>query len=161
MTKTLLASAALIFAIALPSFAAAPAYDKADGFKAKSEYTDIEAKRRKKRVPGGSGCDDPRDLIEHPECKPAASMQDDKLNNSNVIEEAKRRKKRIPGGSGCDDPRDVIEHPECKPAASLQDGDMNEADELQQEAKRRKKRVPGGSGCDDPRDVIEHPECRV
>lgn len=26
-------------------------------------------KRRKPRVPGGSGCDDPRDLIEHPECR--------------------------------------------------------------------------------------------
>ena len=26
--------------------------------------------RRKPRVPGGSGCDDPRDLIEHPECRP-------------------------------------------------------------------------------------------
>lgn len=25
-------------------------------------------KRRKKRIPGGSGCDDPEDLIEHPEC---------------------------------------------------------------------------------------------
>jgi hypothetical protein len=27
--------------------------------------------RRKPRVPGGSGCDDPRDIIEHPECTPA------------------------------------------------------------------------------------------
>ena len=27
--------------------------------------------RHKPRVPGGSGCDDPRDLIEHPECNPA------------------------------------------------------------------------------------------
>lgn len=26
-------------------------------------------KRRKPRVPGGSGCDDPRDIIEHPECR--------------------------------------------------------------------------------------------
>jgi hypothetical protein len=25
-------------------------------------------KRSKQRVPGGSGCDDPRDIIEHPEC---------------------------------------------------------------------------------------------
>jgi hypothetical protein len=25
--------------------------------------------RSKPRVPGGSGCDDPRDLIEHPECR--------------------------------------------------------------------------------------------
>lgn len=29
--------------------------------------SDIE-KRRKKRVKGGSGCDDPGDVIEHPEC---------------------------------------------------------------------------------------------
>lgn len=26
--------------------------------------------RRKPRVPGGSGCDDPEDIIEHPECTP-------------------------------------------------------------------------------------------
>jgi hypothetical protein len=25
--------------------------------------------RRKPRVPGGSGCDDPEDVIEHPECR--------------------------------------------------------------------------------------------
>jgi hypothetical protein len=24
---------------------------------------------RRPRVPGGSGCDDPRDIIEHPECR--------------------------------------------------------------------------------------------
>lgn len=26
-------------------------------------------KRSKPRVPGGSGCDDPEDLVEHPECQ--------------------------------------------------------------------------------------------
>jgi hypothetical protein len=26
-------------------------------------------KRKKKRVKGGSGCDDARDVIEHPECR--------------------------------------------------------------------------------------------
>jgi hypothetical protein len=26
-------------------------------------------KRRKPRVPGGSGCDDPGDILEHPECR--------------------------------------------------------------------------------------------
>ena len=26
--------------------------------------------RQKQRVPGGSGCDDPGDIAEHPECKP-------------------------------------------------------------------------------------------
>lgn len=25
--------------------------------------------KRGKRTPGGSGCDDPRDVIEHPECR--------------------------------------------------------------------------------------------
>ena len=25
--------------------------------------------RRKPRVPGGSGCDSPRDVLEHPECR--------------------------------------------------------------------------------------------
>lgn len=31
---------------------------------------DVERRGRKRpRVPGGSGCDDPRDLIEHPECR--------------------------------------------------------------------------------------------
>ena len=25
--------------------------------------------RSKPRIPGGSGCDDPRDIIEHPECR--------------------------------------------------------------------------------------------
>jgi hypothetical protein len=31
---------------------------------------DQQLARRKPRVPGGSGCDDPEDLIEHPECRP-------------------------------------------------------------------------------------------
>lgn len=30
--------------------------------------SDLE-KRKKKRVKGGSGCDDARDVIEHPECR--------------------------------------------------------------------------------------------
>ncbi|MDX2157011.1 MAG: hypothetical protein SFW09_10940 [Hyphomicrobiaceae bacterium] len=25
--------------------------------------------RRRPRVPGGSGCDDPEDILEHPECR--------------------------------------------------------------------------------------------
>ena len=28
--------------------------------------------KRRPRVPGGSGCDTPRDVIEHPECTPVA-----------------------------------------------------------------------------------------
>lgn len=30
---------------------------------------DTIVERRRPRVPGGSGCDSPRDLIEHPECR--------------------------------------------------------------------------------------------
>lgn len=30
-----------------------------------------EFDRRRPRVPGGSGCNSPRDIIEHPECTPA------------------------------------------------------------------------------------------
>ncbi|MBL8662673.1 MAG: hypothetical protein JNM29_07580 [Candidatus Odyssella sp.] len=32
--------------------------------------TIVVDKRGKPRVPGGSGCDDPEDIIEHPECQP-------------------------------------------------------------------------------------------
>lgn len=69
--------------------------------------------RTKVRIPGGSGCDSPADLLEHPECllggagtktgKPGEDMSG-----------SGRDKVRIPGGSGCDDPRDLIEHPECR-----------------------------------------------
>ena len=30
---------------------------------------DTVVERRKPRIPGGSGCDSPRDLREHPECR--------------------------------------------------------------------------------------------
>jgi hypothetical protein len=62
--------------------------------------------RRKPRVKGGSGCDDPDDLIEHPECRP---------NITPIEEQLARSKPRVKGGSGCDDPEDLIEHPECRP----------------------------------------------
>lgn len=78
------------------------------GFTANALSDVIAAKgsgRGKPRVPGGSGCDDPEDLIEHPECAGNAPVTDDQL---------ARRKPRVPGGSGCDDPEDVIEHPECR-----------------------------------------------
>ena len=42
-------------------------------------------KRRKPRIKGGSGCDDPRDLIEHPECRPAASLQDGEMNEADEL----------------------------------------------------------------------------
>lgn len=68
--------------------------------------------RGKPRVPGGSGCDDPEDLIEHPECRVNVTPTDDQL---------ARRKPRVPGGSGCDDPEDLIEHPECRLGSLMQD----------------------------------------
>jgi hypothetical protein len=108
MKMTLLASAAALFVLSTASFAIAPAQDT--GISAKSTIAgDMEAKRRKPRIPGGSGCDSPRDVREHPECRRA----DATVSPADLIEEA-RRKPRVPGGSGCDDPRDLIEHPECR-----------------------------------------------
>ena len=115
MTKILLASAAIIFAVSTAAFAATPTVDATVGFKAKTEVNTMEAKRSKPRVPGGSGCDTPRDVAEHPECRPAAKRAEGKaFEGLNLIQEAKRRKPRVPGGSGCDTPRDVAEHPECR-----------------------------------------------
>jgi hypothetical protein len=48
--------------------ATASATTKTDGFWSFDNSTMI-VERRKPRVPGGSGCDDPRDVIEHPECR--------------------------------------------------------------------------------------------
>ncbi len=117
MIKTLLASAVIMFAIASTSYASFPATEKVDGFKASSQTYDLETKRRKPRVPGGSGCDTPRDVAEHPECTPAVKKADGMVfDGVRLLQEAKRRKPRVPGGSGCDTPRDVAEHPECRPA---------------------------------------------
>jgi len=63
--------------------------------------------RNKPRIPGGSGCDDPQDVREHPECRALKSLDGDAMTIA-------RNKPRIPGGSGCDDPQDVREHPECR-----------------------------------------------
>ena len=38
------------------------------GLMADSAVTEID--RRRPRVPGGSGCDSPRDILQHPECTP-------------------------------------------------------------------------------------------
>ena len=38
------------------------------GLMSDSAVTEID--RRRPRVPGGSGCDSPRDIREHPECTP-------------------------------------------------------------------------------------------
>lgn len=46
---------------------APPAEARVDGAKASTAVTVVD--RDTPRVPGGSGCDDPDDLIEHPECR--------------------------------------------------------------------------------------------
>lgn len=58
--------AALILAIAIAGPAAANSHKPA-GLNADSGTQVVE--RRKKRVKGGSGCDDPGDVAEHPECR--------------------------------------------------------------------------------------------
>ena len=64
--KTLLSLT--VAALTLATFAAPTlAAISATGFDVVA--TDTVVDRRKPRVPGGSGCDDPRDLIEHPECR--------------------------------------------------------------------------------------------
>jgi hypothetical protein len=74
-----------------------------------STAADDVLSRSKPRVRGGSGCDDPRDLIEHPECRPGVTKPIKGLEDLQA-----RSKPRVPGGSGCDNPRDVAEHPECR-----------------------------------------------
>jgi hypothetical protein len=52
--------------------AGAPAFAlQAEGLWAGPAADEVERRGRKRpRVPGGSGCDDPRDLVEHPQCRP-------------------------------------------------------------------------------------------
>jgi hypothetical protein len=59
MTKTMLALAAAMLAIS--AISTIPAKAANDGFWSADANTYVE-KRRKPRVKGGSGCDDPRDL---------------------------------------------------------------------------------------------------
>ncbi|MGB8813836.1 MAG: hypothetical protein WCC57_11680 [Paracoccaceae bacterium] len=67
MTKLILAmsGAALGLTLMTPVAFAAP---QADGFNTILDQAAFE-KRRKPRVPGGSGCDDAGDAAEHPECR--------------------------------------------------------------------------------------------
>ena len=66
MKKFTLGLLAAILAITM--FGLAPAKASArDGFSTADETQIVE--RRKKRVKGGSGCDDPGDVAEHPECR--------------------------------------------------------------------------------------------
>lgn len=68
MTRIVLA--ALVAAIMLDFMPAVPAKASAAGFSAYDSVAGaVVEKRRKKRIKGGSGCDDPRDVIEHPACR--------------------------------------------------------------------------------------------
>ena len=67
MKSLLLATtlATIVLGSALPVTAMTKAAGLYDASLMSSEY-----ERRKPRVPGGSGCDDPGDIAEHPECRP-------------------------------------------------------------------------------------------
>lgn len=67
MTKTMMTLMAAM--IAMSALTVVPVKASVDGFSAADNQSVVE-KRRKPRVPGGSGCDDPEDVIEHPECRP-------------------------------------------------------------------------------------------
>lgn len=69
MQKLLLA--ATLASVALSAVAPAHALTTGHGLFDASTLDSTFDKRRKPRIPGGSGCDDPRDIIEHPECVPA------------------------------------------------------------------------------------------
>jgi hypothetical protein len=54
-------------------------FETVQGTQANTFPADDLLARNKPRVPGGSGCDDPDDLIEHPECRPAIELKDQLL----------------------------------------------------------------------------------
>jgi hypothetical protein len=59
---------AIALAVALPMLATGSAsFASFEGITSKSEPTSFD--RRRPRVPGGSGCDTPRDIRQHPECR--------------------------------------------------------------------------------------------
>lgn len=66
MTKTVLALMAAMITVSTLSIV--PVKASVDGISSFDANSVVE-KRRKPRVPGGSGCDDPGDIIEHPECR--------------------------------------------------------------------------------------------
>lgn len=118
MKKLTQVTLAIVAVMALGSFAASAVAKEASSettrfLAQKATVTtvadeDVQA-RRKPRVPGGSGCDDPQDVIEHPECRASLTVPKDSLQDMQA-----RRKPRVPGGSGCDTPLDRAEHPECR-----------------------------------------------
>lgn len=66
MTKTIFTLLAAAFAAS--TLASMPASAKTDGLWADAGST-VMVERRRPRVKGGSGCDDPGDILEHPECR--------------------------------------------------------------------------------------------
>ena len=54
--------------LATTAISVTPAIAKTDGVWSHDSSSMID-KRRKPRVKGGSGCDDPEDIAEHPECR--------------------------------------------------------------------------------------------
>jgi hypothetical protein len=68
MQKILLT--ATLAALAFSAVAPAQAMNFGTGLFDASMMDSIDRRGRRPRVPGGSGCDDPRDIIEHPECTP-------------------------------------------------------------------------------------------
>ena len=69
MQKLLLT--ATIAATLLSAVAPAQALNLGSGLYDAAMLDSFDRRGRRPRVPGGSGCDDPRDIIEHPECTPA------------------------------------------------------------------------------------------
>jgi len=67
--------------------------------------------RSKPRVPGGSGCDDPQDILEHSECRTGTGAV---AGGGNTAGNESGRRPRIPGGSGCDSLRDWLGHVDCR-----------------------------------------------
>ena len=67
MQKLLLT--ATLAALALSAVAPAQALNFSTGLFDASMIDSVDRRGRRPRVPGGSGCDSPRDIIEHPECR--------------------------------------------------------------------------------------------
>jgi hypothetical protein len=69
MLKVTMAAMALIVSASAIAIAAVPVIDNIEPAQIGVQDFAEEAKRRKPRVPGGSGCDSPTDLIEHADCR--------------------------------------------------------------------------------------------
>ena len=68
MKIILTAFAIIVCATGFAGASAVPQLDETAVNSAKDNSLQQEV-RRKKRIPGGSGCDDPGDVAEHPECR--------------------------------------------------------------------------------------------